>query len=317
MAELDNAISSAANAATAVATGSASLKPDGVTKSTPNPAVAMLYFFIITGIYCIISIVINTGNAMQKVIMKGGYILCVIMGEFFINLNLTGSMCGVYQFQSALFITIVPWLLIFGVLQAFLTVFPGWLSPFSNTFGYLAVKLMGLPKLMEDITVENTNHDAPAYRAINDLKNDPSLLINQFASETPIDKLNLTTGKREIDAITGHSIKIRPKFDSAWKNLQKSSIIKPVGAPDYDDVKMQEKFYHYVEMKSTISELIWNLLTGMLVTSVSYNYIINTSCAKSAEEIKKRHDAYEASQNSKLRANANFQANQPNYVQTA
>ena len=318
MAELNNMVASAGDAATGVA-GASNSSSFGITgKNTPNPAAAMLYFFIITAIYCIISILITTGNTVQKAIMKGGYILCVIIGEFFINLNLTATMCGVYQWQSALFITVIPWLLIFGVLQAFLIIFPGWLSPFSNTFGYLVVKLMGLPQLMKEIAVTDTPNDSTAFQAIRDLIHDPSLLINQFSSEESVDKRD---EKDNIikDAKTGKAVQKREIFESAWKNLQKSGIIKPGGAPESElektNIVNQGKFYKYVEMKNTIAETVWSLLTGMLVTSVSYNYIINEGCTKSADEMKVRHAAYEENENKKLQANANFQANQPNYVQ--
>ena len=113
------------------------------------------FFFIVTAIYCIINIFIGGGNTMQKIIMKACYIIIVVIGEYFINLNLSYQMCKVYQWQTILFITIVPWLLIFGVMHLFLTMFPGWLSPFSNTFGYLVVKLMGLPELMKLIKFLN------------------------------------------------------------------------------------------------------------------------------------------------------------------
>ena len=66
-------------------------------------------------------------------------------------------------------------------------------------------------------------------------------------------------------------------------------------------------------MKYTISELIWNLLAGGLVTSISYNYIIGIGCAKSADQMKQRHDAYRAGENKKISNNAAAEANQPNY----
>ena len=257
--------------------------------------------------------------------MKAAYLICVMVGEFFINLNLSGSLCGNYQWQSAMFITVIPWLFIFGVIQLFLTVFPGWLSPFSNTFGYLVVKLMGLSSVMRDITVKNTGGSGAAksevFQTITNLISDPSLLINQFSSEPMIEILG-DDGKpipiRDINnKETGKVEKHRPMFEAAWANLQESGIIKKngEGSPPADDKRNKTKFYNFIEMKYTISELIWNLLTGFLVTSVSYNYIINTGCENSAELMKQKHNAYEAAAKKKAAENANFQANQPNYVQ--
>ena len=313
----DSAISSLGDAGTAAAGAS----PTGSIGATPNPGAAMLYFFIVTAVYCILCIFLGSGDGMQKNIMKAAYLVCVMIGEFFINLNLSGSMCGVYQWQSAMFITVIPWLLIFGVIQLFLSMFPGWLSPFSNTFGYLVVKLMGLPDLMKNITVKNTGSSgldkSEVFRTINELISDPSLLINQFTTEAAVE-IKGDDGKtipiKDINnKETGKFEKQRPMFESAWKNLQESGILKK----DEDDKKNKAKFYNFVAMKSTISELVWNLLTGFLVTSVTYNYIINAGCEGSADLMKKKHDAYEAAEKKKALANANYQANQPNYVQSS
>ena len=42
-----------------------------------------------------------------------------------------------------------------------------------------------------------------------------------------------------------------------------------------------------------VSEYIWYMLTGTLVTSVSYNYVVNKGCSQSVKEMKKRRKAYE------------------------
>jgi hypothetical protein len=78
--------------------------------------------------------------------------------------------------------------------------------------------------------------------------------------------------------------------------------------------KMKGKFFKFIEMKATVGEFVWNILTGFLVTSISYNYIINIGCQKSPEQMKKLHDDYEAAQKKKIAANAHFQANEPGYV---
>ena len=69
-------------------------------------------------------------------------------------------------------------------------------------------------------------------------------------------------------------------------------------------------------MKDTIAEYCWNLLTGILVTSISYNYIINTGCEKSPQEMKARYSEYSKTADIKDQANKNKKANAPNYTQT-
>ena len=200
------ATASTATASTATSSTTASSTKDTTTTPTPDPAAAMLFFFIVTSIHCVIGILMGGGTTMQNIIMKLSYILFVIIGEYFINLNLSNSMCGVKQWRSTLFITIVPWLLIFGTMQLFITIFPGWMSPFSNTFGYLVAKLMGLPELMKLIVVPQGTGEVE--RALLNVTTDDSLLINQFSTESVV----------ETTATNGVLSKERPIFDKAWRS---------------------------------------------------------------------------------------------------
>jgi hypothetical protein len=274
--------------------------------AVPNSAASMLFFLIVTSIYCIISIFMGSVDMTTKLIMKVGYILFVITGEYFINLNLSKTICGTNQWSSTIMITFIPWLVIFGVLHLFLIMFPGWLSPFANTFGYLVVKLMGLPDLMKDILEPAAKGETE--RAILSVAVDDSLLVNQFYPEAYVDQIG------KDGQPTG--LKTRKIFDTAWDKLQTAGIIKKFEGDPGKNKSFREKFYKYVEMKYTVAEYVWNILTGLLVTSVSYNYIINTGCEKSVVNMKAQHDAYQAKQRAKLSQKAAEQASQPKYQQT-
>jgi hypothetical protein len=259
----------------------------------PDPMMAILFFFIVTSIYCVITLFIT--DSTQRFIAKVCYILFVITGEYFINLNLSESMCGVRQWQSSFFITIIPWMLIFVVMHLFITLFPGWLSPFSNTFGYLVAKLMGLPDLMKILLVEDTT-ESVASRALESVRTDASLLINELYTEHAVD---------------------RPNFKKAWDKLVQGKIIQDNYNSKLPEGKtMMDRLYNFVQMKFTIAEYIWNLLTGFLVTSISYNYIINTGCAKSPKEMKERYDKYEEEEDKRQREKEQKDENQPTYIQS-
>ena len=279
---------------------------------TPNPLAAMIFFFIVTSIYCVISIFMS-GSAMLKLTTTICYILFVIIGQYFINLNLTQAMCGVRQWKSALFITFIPWLMIFGVLHLFLYLFPGWLSPFSNTFGYLVAKLMGLPDLMKIILVpmdKNKSNDA-----LLQVSSDTSLLINQFSPENYVEIPDEAAEKNGVKRL----IKERKNFDLAWSKLQESGIIQELQGDDKDPYKNEtyrNKLYNFVQMKYVISEYVWNMLTGLFVTSISYNYILNTGCAKSPKEMKERYDKYQSDLEKKEREKELINKKQPKYVQS-
>ena len=69
--------------------------------------------------------------------------------------------------------------------------------------------------------------------------------------------------------------------------MKAANILKPsANEEDYNTLKS------YITLKNDISEYIWYMLTGGLVTSVSYNYIVNSGCKQSVDEMKKRHDEY-------------------------
>ena len=297
-------------------------KEDKDNTPSPNPLAAMIFFFIVTSIYCIISIFMS-GDAMQALMIKVCYILFVITGQYFINLNLSSAMCGTGQWKTALYITVIPWIMIFSVLHLFLYLFPGWLAPFSNTFGYLVAKLMGLPELMKKILVPLNEN--PTNNALMQVSKDTSILINQFTPESyeekHDDKERMVNGKLEKQ--TGQVIKHRTNFDDAWKKLQDSKIIKTTFLPQtdsnydpYENENYRNKLYNFVQMKYSISEYVWNMLTGLFVTSISYNYIINSSCAKSPKEMKERYDKYQEDLEKKERDEEIKKDNEPNYTQS-
>ena len=47
-------------------------------------------------------------------------------------------------------VTLIPWVIIFGILNVLLLQFPGWKAPFSNTIGYLIANIAGAKNLLID-----------------------------------------------------------------------------------------------------------------------------------------------------------------------
>lgn len=240
------------------------------TTSTPNPTFGILWFFIITSIFFVIKYFIGqnrTPEGLQKEkVFTGIYILLIIVGEYFINLNLTNAMCGTNQWETAILVTIIPWVIIFGLLNIMLIVFPGWLAPFSNTFGYGIARLAGLGDLMEKIIKPKIDNAASQQmkdmqEALAHIYSDKSLLVNE-----------ITLGN----------------FDNFWSNM---SVVFKKGVVNNADLKNQLR--NMVRLKDLVAKYIWYMLTGILVTSVGYNYTVNVGCSQSVTEMQKRHDEYE------------------------
>lgn len=245
------------------------------TSSLPNPTTGLFWFMIITSVY--MGILYFLGSQKNKTpeaiknmttqnrIFGGVYILLLIVGEYFINLNLTNAICGSNQWSTALLVTILPWVVIFGVLNLILLVLPGWLSPFSNTFGYGIAKLAGLKGITDKIfksqmelgSIQNEKQPGGIEKALAQIYTDQSLLINEVTPDN---------------------------FNKFWDEM---TPLFNKGADQY-----KEDLRDMVRLKDIVAQFIWYMLTGGLVTSVGYNYIVNSACTLSSAEMKKRHDEY-------------------------
>ena len=251
--------------------------------STPNPTSAILWFFIITSVFFTIKYFIggekNDPDKSKQNIFMGIYILLIIIGEYFINLNLTKTMCGTNQWGTAIIVTIIPWVIIFGILNVMLIIFPGWLTPFSNTFGYGIARLAGLNNLINEIFEVKTSDTSSKQmkemqEALAHIYSNKSLLINEITQSN---------------------------FDNFWNKM---SVVFKKGVVNNSILK--EKLRDMVRLKDLVAQYIWYMLTGILVTSVGYNYTVNVGCQQSVQEMQKRHNEYEEEmmKNTKEKENA-------------
>ena len=193
-------------------------------------------------------------------------------------------MCGNNQYGAATFITILPWVFILGILNIVLTLFPGWLSPFSNTFGYGMAKLVGLQDLMKRLLVSPQFNAAPEKKiinAVNSIYDDPSIFINQF-SYANRDDFNRTWDNSYAG---GKGIFVK----SAGPAPLPYSPANPNPAPG---THLYQEFRNMVKLKDIVGTFIWYILVGVIVTSRSYNYIISQPCSLNASVAQKAVDNY-------------------------
>lgn len=241
-----------------------------MSSSTPDPASALLWFVILSIIYAIAEYFNgkngggkNTSSAKAFFFI---YVLAVFVGEFVINLNLTSSLCGgAPQWSTAMIVTGLPWILMFGTVVVMLNMFPGWLSPFSNTIGYGVAKLSGLGQVLDSILAPNPKAKSAANEAMDEalaqIYSDQSLLVNE---------ITLTN------------------FDFFWNKMK--GAFQP-GVFSNTDLKME--LWNMIWMKEVVGRFVWFLLTGAMIVSVSYNYLVASGCTLSVQEMDKRHADYQ------------------------
>jgi hypothetical protein len=242
-------------------------------KNITSPSLGLFIFVLQTLAYLIFEVL--TKEKYKSLVFKI-YISTILFSQFLLNINLTKDICGEANTFIAFVYTFIPWTIIFGVIILFLNVFPGWLAPFSNTFGYFLIRMYNLEKKFTEVvrqagTVEagnaDTKKDDSEQLLLNILSN-KSILINEIP-----------------DAENGyHNFLISL---NNMKLLKKDVVFDPSNT-EYTDKKLLA-LQDLIQIKFLIAKIIWYLLTGLLTISVAYNSIIQSECKNSINYIEKTY----------------------------
>tara|TARA_Y100000992_G_C21273145_1_gene498168 strand:+ start:3336 stop:4490 length:1155 start_codon:yes stop_codon:yes gene_type:complete len=240
--------------------------------STPSPVNGMMYFFILTIIYVLVNIfLIYTSSTFNNTIITVVYSILLLLGLYFINVSTIKQLCGsddaAYKppLSKIMTLTVGPWLVIFGSLFFLLELYPGWIKPFSNTFGYLVVNFLGIEKILKKILKSNDEVDEKEnglIKAINYIENNASTFINQFDTN-------------DIE------------FENFFKKIKDSKLLKDELFKD-GDVKSSNfylKLHKLVRIKNEIGKAVWYILSGTIIASVSYNILMDIKCEKSNQQM--------------------------------
>ena len=238
--------------------------------STPDPKKPMLFFIMLSLIYGIFVItnIINC-NSIEKVEENSNnfvfliiYALLLIIGMYFLNLNISRAICkdDTPQYSNVFFATLLPWIIVFGVLYFILEIFTGWVRPFSNTIGYAIVNLLGAESILEKM-LNKSQRDDSITKALTKLEQNKSKFINEFDPDK-------SSYKEFIDKLTKENLIVE---NTTTNNLSDEAI----------------ELFKLVNIKHIIGKLMWYILAGTVISSISYNYIINIKCIKSLKDIEK------------------------------
>jgi hypothetical protein len=249
-----------------------------------SSSVAIFFFLAVFGAY-------SYYKHSKKGVLSGGitflFFLVLIIGEYFINLAMSKDICGFDQEKTALIATVLPWFIVLGVLKAALVVFPGWLTPFSNTFGYIFVSVITDMKDVFNNILTPQFDLAPASQK-GGAGGDSSSSLQDSADIPTDDVKNKRDIGRALEQIyTDQSIILNElnldNLDRFWDSFKESRLIRP--SAKVDDL---EKIRTFLIMKSVVGEFVWLVLCGMLVVSISYNYLLNIGCSFTPEQQKIR-----------------------------
>lgn len=216
-------------------------------------------------------------NCMYKM---GLFLLIVICTQLGLNITYLIDKCkgsAGKNVGAAVIYTLVPWLLIFGVMMALIMAFPGFKSVFSDVIGYFFVAKSAnnlLSSILKDTNIDN-------------------LIKNENTS--PEQKKELEFAAEAIMKICGNkSILINQMFPdnfiSIWdklKPLMKEGMYEKGG----DDNKKQQ-LLDLVVYRDNIGEALWYVYTAILVSSIVYYNLDTRGCVKDVNSIKAEYDEY-------------------------
>ena len=206
------------------------------------------------------------------------YLGVIVFTQLVLNIGYLMAKCGGSldkNIGAAAVFTIIPWILIFGVMIAVLIIFPGFKTAFSDVIGYFFVSggandifgsiLMGtdLNEMIEQTSdVNKKNELTKAAEAIVKICGNKSILINQMNPDNFID---------------------------IWTTLE------PLMIPGLDQNKkidFQTQLLNLVSLKENIGEALWYIYTAILISSIVYYNLATRGCVKSVDQIKAEHDAF-------------------------
>ena len=240
-----------------------------------NPLGPLYFFITVTSIYIILRIyLIKTGDDERTISNTNNiytyiYIFVILIGNFFINKKISQEYSPGTEVSNfnILFVTLIPWIFIFGSLFILLSVFTSWVKPFSNTIGYLFVQLLGVNNIYDTIFKTNVTDTTDT----------------QDAKDRQMKELLITLKTNKIILINEMSSDIS-SFKEFMIELIKSGFTN--GNPDTKEERFNEinftydnnektllDLYKIIIIKDEIGKFMWFILAGMLITTIVFNTI--------------------------------------------
>lgn len=249
-------------------------------KDNLSPMISITYFFVISLAYLFLQIfvivrsesLIEIDKVKTHKLYLISYCLLILLGSFFINYNISKSLCpdSPINIYTLILHTLLPWLLIFGSIYGLLLIFDTWHRPFSNTLGYFVIKILQVEryfsKLLEparDAISTKTEENEQLLQAILNIETNKNIFINEL-DEDPI------------------------LYKQFMQQLKDAKIIKLLSENDGEN--NENEIYKLIVIKNSVGRFVWFFLAGIVISTITYNNMINSSCNISKESILKQYD---------------------------
>ena len=212
------------------------------------------------------------------------YIMLILITQYSVNSYVLIKKCGGdvgKNMITAIFMTFIPWLLIFGAVVIVIFIFPGFKSAFSNVIGYFVVASQAndiLTTLLKNSNIQNkidneTNNLNEkrelegAAEAIIKLCGNTGILINQISPDN---------------------------FNEYWELLNPliKSEFKSGIQVNSEGEKLKEKLLGIVCLRDNIGEALWYVYTAVLLISIVQMNISTRGCRNDAATMQANREKY-------------------------
>jgi hypothetical protein len=220
------------------------------------------------------------------------YFLVVIVTQFILNIAYLIDKCGgdaAKNVGSAALNTFVPWTLMFAVVLATLSAYPGFKTVFADVVGYYMVSSESnelLSSMLIDTNVaaavdkmsegEQKKQASEAAEAILKIFGNKALLINQMYPDN---------------------------FEKIWTLLQPLMKEKM-----FENKEIKEKLLALVVTRDNVGEAMWYIYTAILVSSIVYYNLATKGCLRDVHSIKTNYNQYMKDKGKEYSAKAEAEA---------
>ena len=224
------------------------------------------------------------------------YIMLILITQYSVNSYVLIKKCGGdvgKNMIAAIFMTFIPWLLIFGAVVIVIFIFPGFKSAFSNVIGYFVVASQAnhiLTTLLKNSNIQNKIDN----ETINNSGSD-NVEINNKLNE----KKELEGAAEAIIKLCGNTgiliNQISPdNFNEYWELLNPliKSEFKTGIEVNSEGEKLKEQLLGIVCLRDNIGEALWYVYTAVLLISIVQMNISTRGCKNDAATMEANRQKY-------------------------
>jgi len=278
-----------------------------------SPFLSLFTFCGLTTIYIAVRYFSTDAYKARKFAWMGklvsiGYIVLVLISQYYINLNHTKVICGTVQRSKALLFTLVPNVLMFGLIFGILIILPGWKAPFANTIGYSIIKTMGVTDLLrkmmktkkdskpvegkpvvgqqggqragkEDLAPPVLPPDPPSPSVVAAKAAAKEKAIENRVEMKEILKYVQDDPSLLINEITPNN------WDEWMEKTALPKLLKKQYTKNHEDIA---KLYNLVSLRDLMGEFIWLILAGFLVITTQINALYSINCKGESSKLEKK-----------------------------